>query len=335
MMKILFFLLILSCFSYGQIPCGSNFTADLIMASSASLVTPCNNMMPIIMVPQSRLCGQVVSTGQILNYAVIIEDNTLLVDLQFGITVFTNNATSLDDDNFIKVYIAKGNCPSPVCPSASNPFSITCGYDFLLQGSQISSVSAPLVTYYRNTADAVYYIQVWGPPAGEAAFTSISFDIQIDNGPQTLAKYVSVIAVILFCVVFAAVIIVIFVWKKTHGGWRKEEIVIKKDKSMSRVDLLQRVDSVGNMSVQSDSVSLEQVVTLFREQTATINRMTEAVVNTIEEKKEEKREEKKEEKKEENIVEEKNLKHREGIAKKDSFVLKNDKDSSDSSDESE
>jgi len=104
---------------------------------------------------------------------------------------------------------------------------------------------------------------------------------------------------------------------------------------MSRVDLLQRVDSVGNMSVQSDSVSLEQVVTLFREQTATINRMTEAVVNTIEEKKEEKREEKKEEKKEENIVEEKNLKHREGIAKKDSFVLKNDKDSSDSSDESE
>jgi len=342
-----FFAVIFSlCFfgAFGQVPCGLNYTNSVMMASSLSMVSQCNGEQPIILVPQSRLCGQVVSTGDILTYAMILENNNMqLNDLQFGITVYVTNATSLDDNNFIKVYIARGNCPDPNCPSSSNAFSITCGYDHLLQSSDISSVTSPLKTYYRNSQDGVYYIQVWGPTQGNKGAVAISFDIQIDDGAMTLAKYVPVIAVPLFCFVFAMAIIALFIWKKTHGGWKtdKPEIVIKKDsKGMSRAELLKRTESNLSQASVAESVSLDTVVTLFREQTATINRLTEAVAlypDTVSKKSEDakkmEKEEKKANKEDETDEDRGALRHKEGIVRKDSFVLRSDRNSSSSDSE--
>jgi len=242
-------------------------------------VVSCGNLMPMVIGPQTRICNITVSTGNSVYFAFVLADNAQLNDLQFGISVQAKNATSLDPTNFISFYVTKDACPSPDCPKAQNAFQIACGYDRYVNYNSISSVTSPLKTLFRNSVDGIYYIQVLGPTQGSTGAVTILFDIEMNDGDKILAGFVSVIAVPLFCFVFAVIIILVFFWKKTHGGWQEDsvelprEVIVVPDKprAMSNRNLLERTESRGSVNV----VSLDSVVNLFREQTAAINRLSE------------------------------------------------------------
>jgi len=300
-------------------------------------VLQCNSINPIIIGTDTRYCNMVVSTGNSVYFAFVLTDNNAqLTDLQFGITVQAINATSLDDSNFIQVYISSTACPTSSCPHADNVFENACGYDFMLGYGDLSYVTQPLTAGYGNAGDGVYYIQVSGPIDGTTGAVTVAFDIQIDDGTRTIAYYVPPISVLLFVFVFAMVIVGVFYFKKTHGGWKEEPMVkdlvpSKANKSLSSAELLRQE---GSMVGRTESlVSLESVVTLFREQTAAINRLSETavVINDVPKAHQEAPSNKPE-------IEEEispQLTHKEGRAarKIDSFVLPSDSSSSSSSDE--
>jgi len=263
----------LFCFVFGQLPCSN----DTIVNSD---VVSCNGIMPIIIGPQTRICNVAVSPGNSVYFAFYLADNTQLKDLQFGISVQAKNATSLDPSNFISLYVLKDSCPSSNCPKAQNAFQIACGYERYVTSNSISSLSSPLKAQYRNSLDGIYYIQVVGPTQGGA----ILFDIEIDDGDYVLARFVSVIAVPLFCFVVGMVILFIFFWKKTHGGWTEESvplpreviIVPNKPRAVSSRNLLQHSESTNSIVMGNQGTSLDSMVNLFREQTAAIKTFSEA-----------------------------------------------------------
>jgi len=271
-------------FAYGQLPC-----SNLTMTVDPN-VSPCGSAMPILIGQQTRLCNIAISTGNSIYFAFDLLNNAFLNDLQFGISVQAKNATSLDPSNFISVYITKGSCPSQYCPNAQNAFNPLCGYDRFLDYNSVSSVSTPLDALFRNSVDGVYYIQVTGPTQGSLGAVTILFDIEIDDGPEVLARFVSVISITLFCFVFGTIIVFIFFWKKTHGGWKEEpeelpkEVIVVPDRprTISTHNLLQRRDSQ-NSTLQSNGsmVRLDSVVNLFREQTAAISRFSESGINDL------------------------------------------------------
>jgi len=278
----------LSCFYFvfGQLPCSNMTVIDTDVVS-------CGGIIPIVIGPQTRICNVAVSTGNSVYFAFDLADNSLLNDLQFGISVQAKNATSLDPANFISVYVLKDFCPSSYCPKAQNAFQIACGYDAYITSSSITSLSSPLKAQYRNALDGIYYIQVLGPTQGVGGSTII-FDIEINDGDKVLARFVSVIAVPLFCFVFAVVIIFIFFWKKTHGGWKEDSVELPKEiiivpnkpRGISTRNLLQHSESTNSVGMGNNSAmvgtSLDSMVTLFREQTAALKSFSE--VNLMESK---------------------------------------------------
>jgi len=273
---LLSFLFFWICFGQPTFPCAPFNT------SNVASVTACNGVVPYYIGPQTRYCGLTVAAGQSVFFAFILQDNNAqLNDLQFGITVLAKNATALDGTDFISVYVAETNCPSPICPQASNAFATTCGYDHLLTYGDVTSVFEPLTTTYRNAQDGVYYIQVVGPSG--TGQLSIAFDIQIDDGAQTVSRFVPPITVLLFCFVFAVVIIILYVWKKKHGAWGGDPKPSKKKKleetgTSSRGLVLDLAEiEEGGLNRRDSLASLESVVNLFREQTAAIEKLTKQV----------------------------------------------------------
>jgi len=275
------FLFLSLCLSivFGQYPCGfpDNSTVSSMFVASNGSPLFCNSQ-PVIFIPtQTRLCNQVVAGGGVgsVYYAVVVSSNNLqLNDYQFGISVTPKNATSLA--NFLTVYVSSTGCPVPQCANLLNPFGVGCGFEHIITSSNVVSVTDSLTTGYLNAANGVYYIQVVG------SANAILFDIEINNGTQTLARFVAPISVLLFCFVFAIVVLFIFLWKKTHGGWLHEDelpvVVPKKvglEKTMSNKGLLRMDSGLSTSSAALNVESLQNVVDLFREQTATINRLTE------------------------------------------------------------
>jgi len=277
-------LLLLLFFSFGEpLPCGfpDNTTLSSLVVSNAGFPTTCNGLPVTFIAPQTRLCNQVIQSGASVYYAIVLSNtNAQLNSLTFGVSVTAKNATSLDSAHFVSVFTSTNGCPNVVCPDQQNPFSPGCGYDHTVGYGSVQSVETALQITYMNTANGVYYIMVQGPSDGPTG-VAVLFDIQIDDGAQTLARFVPPITVLLFCFVFGAVIAGIFIWKKTHGGWAPQAVlpIVNLDKSVSSRGLLGG-ESMASFSAlprttSMNPQSLETVVTLFREQTATINRLTE------------------------------------------------------------
>jgi len=225
------------------------------------------------------VCNYAVSTGNSLFFAVAISTNNMQIsNYQFGVSVFPKNATSLDSEHFITIYTSSGSCPVTMCANSQNPFNVGCGYDHTLGFGNLATVSDVMSITYPNVADGVYYIQVQGPTTGTNGSVVIEFDIEIDNGVLNLSRYVPVITVLLFCFVFAMLVLIIFLWKKKHGGWLHEDRLPTKNPSTVTQALSNQSLLISSPSLSSSEFkrtdSLVDVVNLFREQTATINKLT-------------------------------------------------------------
>jgi len=277
-MKRVVLLLLFISLVFCDIPCSTytNVTDEAIEL--------CNEAIPVKIDVATKYCDQIVATGQTVYYAIVIDDNNAqLKGLQFGIVITVKNSTSLDPANFISILTSKKICPEEKCPAASNAFQLGCGYDFKRGASDIGQVTDPIVMTYRNAPDAVYYIAVSGPQSTTGEPITLAFDIQIDDGKQSVTRFLPIIVVIPFVIFFVIGMILLYVYTSKHGGWVNDTEMADISKGQGDLKYNQMMNSISSISIPnfkspqqavthaSVPIQLDAVVSLFREQAAVLS----------------------------------------------------------------